>query len=93
MQTLIGGDGVVMTLSGRIEIGSDVTTAGSLQVGGRVRTVIEANPGIGVKTQRIALNGLKILDVETLAPSPRPLVTVERNWDPEAGDPVEDRRL
>lgn len=72
MQTLIGGDGVVMTLSGRIEIGYEGFTP-------NIRTVIEAYPGVGVKTQRIALNGLKILDVETLPPAARPLVTVERN--------------
>lgn len=78
MQTLIGADGVVMTLSGRIEIRSALTCLPGRNEA-TDRTVIEAYPGIGVKTQRIAINGLKILDVETLPEGPRPLVTVERN--------------
>ncbi len=59
--TLIGADGVVMTLSGRLEIGYEAAECAFND-----RTVIEAHPGVGVSTQRIVLNGLRILDVETL---------------------------
>jgi len=72
MQTLIGADQTVLTLSGRIEIGSEESYTG------QTLSVIEAHPGVGVPVQRIVLNGLRILDVETLKPTARPLVTVER---------------
>ncbi len=71
-QTLIGADGVVITLSGRLEIGWEEFHDNT------PLTVIEAYPGVGVLTQRVVLNGLRVLDVETLPNRPRPVVTVER---------------
>lgn len=75
MQTLIGADGTVLKLAGRIEISSDVQ-----EIHGHhfESTVVQAYPGVGVPVQRISLKGLRILDVETLPQTPRPLVTVER---------------
>lgn len=63
MQTLIGADGLVLTLSGRLEIGFEFSGTS-----GPVRTVIEAHPGIGVPVQRAVLVRPCILDVETLQP-------------------------
>ncbi len=65
--TLIGADGVVLTLSGRIEIACHPTCLPAKKEASD-RTVIEAYPGIGVPVQRVVLNGLRILDVETLQP-------------------------
>ncbi len=66
MQTLIGADHMVLNLAGPLDIHSEATTGGAFQ------TVILAG------AHRIYLNGLRALDVETLSPKPRPLVTVER---------------
>ncbi len=58
MQTLIGADQTTMTLSGRVEIFSTPDN----------NVVIESHPGVGLPIQRVALDGLRILDVETLWP-------------------------
>ncbi len=73
---------MILTLSGRLEIGYEAAECAFND-----RTVIEAHPGVGVPTQRIVLNGLRILDVETLQPIdytnyPHPLKY-------KAGDPPE----
>ncbi len=66
MQTLIGADQTVLNLAGRLDIHSETTETGAMQ------TVV------AVGAHRIILLGLRVLDVETLSPASRPLVTVER---------------
>ncbi len=65
--TLIGADGLMLTLSGRVEIRCALTCLPGRNEASE-RTVIEAYPGIGVPVQRVALDGRRILDVETLQP-------------------------
>ncbi len=87
MQTLIGCDGVVLTLSGRLEIfafSDQVNEPYCGEMPARDITVIHASPGIGVQVQAVILPGWRILDVETLETTPRPVVTVKpllRNGD------------
>lgn len=69
METLISADGCFTRLSGSIEILCSYSGAS---------TIIESHPGIGIPIQRVCLDGLRILHVETLIPEPRPKVTVEK---------------